>query len=206
MSDLLSEEETRAAFGALRAQELGQVRAPGVQAAHRTVRRRQAVRAVSIAGAVAVVAGGGFLLGQTIHTSPSTPAAQPGLEQPDQQAMGVIARDLIGLSTQTPDMISNSWGPLDTSIRDDDEAADFSAYTLKVACAGGGLIHVKLAVGSTSSAADATCGPGVRGAGGTSVTVDLKAPTDGTHGVSVLIEPDPTAQQNAGFAYSLTRS
>jgi hypothetical protein len=91
-------------------------------------------------------------------------------------------------------------------MRDDDEAARSAAYTLKVACAGGGLIHVKLTVGSSSTTADATCGPGVRGAGGTSVTIDLRTPADGTHGVSVSIEPDETAQHSAGYAYILSKA
>jgi hypothetical protein len=196
MPDLLSEDQTRAMFADLHAEEIAHVRAPGTQAAHRTVRRRRTTAAVTVAGCVAVALGGAFLLGQNVgrtSTPAPAPAARPSIEADNTVALGEAARQALGTAGSAPDMVSGSSGPLDTGIHNVDETGHFARYRLLVTCAGAGSIRVKFGAGPKAVEDDVTCGQ--------SSQLSLDGPGTSPHDVTVTIEPDAAALHHAGFAY-----
>lgn len=203
MPDLLSEEETRALFADLHSQALHDVQAPGTQAAHRTVSRRRTVKAVSIAGCVAIALGGTFLLGQNIGSSKAAtnpaPAAQPSVEADDTNALAQTARLAVGTGEGQAAFVSAASGPLDSGIHNVDSTGEFRDYELRVMCAGAGSIDITFAAGAGSTKEGLACGKGP-------LVIHLTGPATKPHDLAVTIEPDPAALGHAGYAYVITHS
>lgn len=210
MSDLLSEEETRAAFAELRATELVHVRPPGTQAVRTTVRRRRTTRVVTVAGCAALAVAGGAIAAANMLPRQSAPApmigAQPSVEPTDALGWAQLADDALGEGVGRPKWLAHALSPIDTVTHDVAYAGTHSAYNLTITCAGAGTVHVKVAVGTHAAEADLACGATKSEAQDATKVLALPVGDSAAHQVAVTIEPDGDAVNKAGFAYVLTYS
>jgi hypothetical protein len=197
MPDLLSDDDTRAAFASLRSSELARVRPPGTDAVRRTVSRRRTTRAVTIAGCLVLAIGGGVALAANPLGRGVAPAGPPDRTATDWSRIAVALMPPDG----TPGFVSSAAGPLDANIRNVDETAHLRGYRLRITCAGAGAVHVKLEAGGATAEADVSCGAGIAEAGAATRELKVAVPAGGANGVAVAIEPDAAALKKAGFAY-----
>jgi hypothetical protein len=217
MPDLLSEEETRAAFAELRSAELPHVRPPGTDSVHRTVRRRKAVRSVTVVGCAALAIGGGAVLAPNLlanngasdnrtNGTANAIGAQPTVEPTDALGWAQLADYALGEGVGRPKWLAHSFGPVDAGSHDVAYAGTYSAYNLVVTCAGPGTMHVKMAVGTHATEADVVCGATAGEARDATKELALSAGDNAGHNVEVTAEPDAAADGKAGFAYVLMYS
>jgi hypothetical protein len=209
MPDLLSEEETRAAFAELRATELQRVRPPGITAAHQTVRRRTRAKAVVVAAGVVAMLGAlglaqNSLTDQstgptdidppTINLSPPNDLAEGWREVAEGAVMGLLPMNNIS---------AISTGGLRSTVRDVDDTAAYPAYHVKVVCAGYGTIDVMVMAGSQANGAAVDCGASQSEAAKRMREIDIAMPS-GVIGLTVTIKPNHVALNNSAYGYVIT--
>jgi hypothetical protein len=151
----LSEDQTRAAFAALRAEALPEVRGPGVDVVRHTVRRRRKTAAVTSAFVVAGLVAGGFAVASHVAggSDPVPLLAAPADEQPDALARARQADEAL---TQG-DSFAGGSGPAVARLDLSQVAVQPSTYTVEVACIGSGSATFTLSVGEASVHEPVTC-------------------------------------------------
>ncbi|NUT36372.1 MAG: hypothetical protein HOV79_25225 [Hamadaea sp.] len=200
MSDLLTEERTRAAFSEAAAAQLAFVQAPGVAAAQRTVRRRRTTAVSGVAAVAAVALTGGFVLATRTPDSPDV------AHRPDQS---VDARQLselaeTALKRAVPDLdartVSGGSGGMESNVMNVDETVAAAAYVMAMTCVGPGTVAITWTIGTASVKQDVTCGSTVEEAAGRAVELSLPRPGGATE-MTVQFAPDASATGHAAFAY-----
>jgi hypothetical protein len=192
---MLTDDETRAAFAQLRADELPRVAGPGSAAARRTVRRRRVTVAVAVttvlaaAGTAAVLAVAGVTgpAPSTLGTSDHPVPTGPDLVRLGEQAARTLAAEVPG------DPALGGSGPM-TSIGLDAEDGVLEAgrYRLTATCLGAGTARFEVAQNGPSHGFDVACD-------GSANSVEF----DNRPGFTlyVRVDPDDAARDRAGFAY-----
>jgi hypothetical protein len=195
---VLAEEQTRAAFAQLRADEMGRLIPPGAAGVRRTVRRRRAVRAASGVLAAAVLAVAALAGLNAIQPAPDRrPPVLSGPQLDDLAAQaGTVLNSgdnqtIIRSESRVTDMFSNTHAI----------EADSADYQLQVSCVGTGHLALTFRVGADDLDADVTCGPA-----GTPPHIFNARASSGTGSIFISLRPDEAARQRAGFAYLILRT
>jgi len=202
-------------FAGFRADAISQVRAPGVEAARRTVHRRRTSKAVGGAAFVAVVAAGGIgshLLGPLPFTQPGEPdpATLAKRQSRAASAVGLGAGD----RAQTPRSMQGiaAAGVIATGL------LVAGTYTLRLACAGPGRLAVLFRIRETLLPETAAPDRGVTGLPDGTDRVARSSTQDcatreaavrtftlpGDAPVEAELRPDDDAVARAGYAFTLT--
>ncbi|HEX6872770.1 MAG TPA: hypothetical protein VF163_16865 [Micromonosporaceae bacterium] len=217
MPDILSEEDTRALFAELRAQEHPNVVPAGTAAVQRTVHRRRMSTAVGVAtlAALALVVGGLSVAGRDRQLFDPAPAGSIG--EPSTSAherlMGLAeqARRSVDGGSRLPaspaEESSAGHGPLDSVVQIVDEAmasggAPAADYRLWYSCRGSGSAILTWTIGSRTASVTMIC----RDAGAAAPTrPDGVVTLTGAGIMTVRIEPDPDALHQAAYAFRIAR-
>jgi hypothetical protein len=151
VEQLLSEDETRAAFANLRAETLPRVHVPGAGAVRRTVRRRH--RAVTVAAGVAVAAVAGGVVTTIADRPSSTALAPPTAPSPEPVGPSLVlppgART--GLYASPP---AGSDESFDLTLRDHRPGP----RRFVILCSGAGAGQATLTAGDVQTTAQVNCG------------------------------------------------
>src|SRR4051812_36864221 len=196
MPDYLSDEDTRTAFAELRASELAGVRPPGTDSIRRTVRRRTAARVVAAVGCAALaIAGGAVVAADVLAPAPnavgqgvgsrSRPTERPTAVPTDALGWGRLADAALRWTPDEPRWFAHSFGPADASNHGVSYVGAYPAYTMTVACAGAGTVHVRIAADTHAAFADVACGATFDDAVAGTVELVLRVGSTATHDLLV---------------------
>lgn len=205
MSDLLSEDRTRAALAEAAAAQLALVQPPGVAVARRTVRRRRTATVTGVAAAAVVALTGGFAFLPAGTPSAPDPAQRPDQSvAPDPQRLSDLA--ITALKQAVPDLeartMSGGSGGMESNVMNVDETVTASAYVLAMACVGPGRVDISWQIGTASIAQQVLCGTTVEEAAIRVVELSLQRPA-GAEDMTMVFEPDTAAMGKVGFAYRI---
>lgn len=220
MPEELTEEQTRAAFALMRAEDLTYIRPPGSAEALRAVRRRRRTRAAVVAAGVVIAVAGGATVAALVDTDrtalpPATPSPSPSaLPRAQLNELGDAAAIALGVRYDSkkrklagePQIFSGSSGPIRDYIGVAQEASGAKKYgdfVFEVLCLGEGTIHAKVwaaaqGVWNTAPPSDAidrqvTCSDKP-----TPIKVNVRAPKPKI--VYFVIQGDPVAVGRAACA------
>jgi hypothetical protein len=203
----LTDEHIEDLFEGLRTDAIHQIRPPGVAAARTTVRRRRTLTSVTAGFAVLAVAGS-IAVGLHHSGGPATFTNQPDPGPKLNNAALNMRRDqaasaVNGKLKETPFTGATAGDGIYTGVHD----VLSGRYTLRVACAGTGLITAIVKTGVVNAAGifdEARAQEVLRSAAPCTAAADVQVmtfavPTTGI--ASVTLEPDGTAKGRSGFAY-----
>jgi hypothetical protein len=149
---LLSDEETRAAFADLRATALADVKAPGPGVARRALRRRRALTSAAAGVAVVAVAGGVAAVAWSAGGSPApTPGVADAASTPARPSLPVPAGAEGGrLSAIARDSLDEPYTMKTTTV-------GTGVYRYVVVCSGKGTGTATLTTGGKTATGTVTC-------------------------------------------------
>jgi hypothetical protein len=134
-------------FAELRSDTINRIQPPGVEAAHRTVRRRRVTSAVAVVAAVAVIAGGATTVGSHVLTGRTPTATNSTAPSPVLLVERKLAgRGAAGKADRTKvAMLPDTGKSTFTGVA----AGDYALY---LACAHDGLLTADVRIGTKSVA------------------------------------------------------
>lgn len=224
MPEELTEEQTRAAFALMRAEDLTYIRPPGSAEALRAVRRRRRTSAAAVAAGVVLAVLGGVTVAALIGTDrvalpPATPSPSPSaLSKAQLDELSAAAAVALGIDRVDnrkrklegkPQIISSSKGPVRNYAGFGGSASNMiknGVYVVEALCVGEGTIRAQIWAAPQNTTAPPlpgafehrlTCGDKP-----TPIKVTVRAPKPNL--VYVRIQADPSAVGRAAYA-RLTR-
>ncbi|RSM56471.1 hypothetical protein DMB66_34720 [Actinoplanes sp. ATCC 53533] len=224
MPEELTEEQTRAAFALMRAEDLTYIRPPGSAEALRAVRRRRRTSVAAVAAGVVIAVAGSATVAALVDTDrtalpPATPSPSPSaLSKAQLDHLAAAAAVALGIDRVDnekrklegkPQIISSSKGPVRSSEGFSGSASSTNkngGYVVEVVCVGEGTIRAQIWAAApattTSPAPDTFEHPVTCSDKPTPIKVSVRAPKPKL--VYVRIQADPSAVGRAAFA-RLTR-
>lgn len=205
MPDLLTDDQTRAMFRQLRAEQLHHVVPPGAADAHRTVRRRRITSALAASVALLTIIGLGYAqLTAPTQLNPAEPSSAPG--QDELIRLADQAHDSVRAAgpSASANILTGGWGPLNNDIQDEDgRGVPMAHYTLGYACRGVGQAKITWSIGKTTRTATMACGDP---SPATSRKPDGTLTATGSGVMTIRIDPNIRAINHAAYAYSVATS